>query len=656
LLRRSAQIAACACALLLGAPAAAPAQLPTHEVPIEETPPVTDAHVDPIDMSEGSPAPARPRIRAAALASGWCGSQTSQDRTASSLGTLPAVKVIYAFPTDRPNFANYDDFIQAEVKAAAERAGGVLGATKTIRFDLGTDCAANPLDYVDIQAVALPNNAQHYKNIADIFQRAAQIEADVKAALGPQQSLRQFAVYADGVRAGSGAEGVAGIGTRVVHDAPDPGNGNNSGGRFAILFGTATTPAGAFFGSDQQYPGEFLLHEVAHTLGAVQESSPHTTGGGHCLDENDVMCYDDDGPNNGLTFPCGAPFSSTNEAFDCGLDDYFSPSPADGSYLATHWNVQSSRFLCPLARCQTPGQPPVANLEGPAHGHVGSPFTLTGANSTDDDGIVAYHWNVDSDDRFEVATGATPTHTTQLDNVGFPSSVIVNYQLQLAVADTDGAYGEDILEFPVYPPIQIAGGVSKSKPRLGEKVTFDGRQSNDPAGDPLAFAWDFDADGTTDSSAGLAGYAYKVPGALNARLTVTDPHGNSATGTVLVTVTVPPGPASVKKLKAKPSAFSPEKSGPSALDAAATRGTTVTFSLNKPSKMKFTVERETRKGRKKIYRAVKGSFSRTGVFGSNRFRFTGRMKGKALAKGRYRLVGLPKVKKSKAARVAFQIK
>ena len=71
-----------------------------------------------------------------------------------------------------------------------------------------------------------------------------------------------------------------------------------------------------------------LMHEIGHTLGAVQDhGTPHTTLGGHCTDGEDVMCYDDDGANGGLytttTCPTSLYANPTYLPFDCGYDDYF---------------------------------------------------------------------------------------------------------------------------------------------------------------------------------------------------------------------------------------------------------------------------------------------------------------------------------------------
>lgn len=78
-----------------------------------------------------------------------------------------------------------------------------------------------------------------------------------------------------------------------------------------------------------------MLHELGHNLGAVQISAPHSSGAWHCNDGYDVMCYRDGGPKSGgyTTSACPA------MVWDCRKDDYFNANPANGSYLATHWNI-----------------------------------------------------------------------------------------------------------------------------------------------------------------------------------------------------------------------------------------------------------------------------------------------------------------------------
>jgi hypothetical protein len=72
-------------------------------------------------------------------------------------------------------------------------------------------------------------------------------------------------------------------------------------------------------------------------------------------------------------------------------------------------------------------------------------------------------------------------------------------------------------------------------------------------------------------------------------------------------------------------------------------GTRVTYGLSNPGTVTFTVQRRTvkkRKGKKKVvFKPVKGSFSASGAAGPGSFKFSGRLNGKALKPGRYRLVG-----------------
>ena len=62
-------------------------------------------------------------------------------------------------------------------------------------------------------------------------------------------------------------------------------------------------------------------HELMHTLGGGAAGRPHATSAGHCWDEPDNMCYDDDGdgPTTMVTVCAGR----NSALFDCNHDDYF---------------------------------------------------------------------------------------------------------------------------------------------------------------------------------------------------------------------------------------------------------------------------------------------------------------------------------------------
>lgn len=92
-----------------------------------------------------------------------------------------------------------------------------------------------------------------------------------------------------------------------------------------------------------------FLHEYAHTLGAVALDAPHSTGGWHCNDGPDVMCYADGGPTDRQRLRCpeerdqtrdlGAAVEQNHFFFDCNNDDYFHPLPPPGSWLEDHHNI-----------------------------------------------------------------------------------------------------------------------------------------------------------------------------------------------------------------------------------------------------------------------------------------------------------------------------
>ncbi len=67
-------------------------------------------------------------------------------------------------------------------------------------------------------------------------------------------------------------------------------------------------------------------------------------------------------------------------------------------------------------------------------------------------------------------------------------------------------------------------------------VAFSSAGTTDPDGDALTYAWDFDGNGTTDSTQADATHRYTAAGDYSATLKVTDDTGKTATGQVIVNV------------------------------------------------------------------------------------------------------------------------
>ncbi|HWI03652.1 MAG TPA: PKD domain-containing protein, partial [Acidimicrobiales bacterium] len=174
-------------------------------------------------------------------------------------------------------------------------------------------------------------------------------------------------------------------------------------------------------------------HELMHNLGGVQPDAPNATPGFHCRDENDEMCYDDDGSGPVvMQSVCGA---RDGRLFDCNHDDYFLAGvPAAGSYLSTHWNTYNSRFL---VRGPLSGEPPnVAPTvdAGPNRSiELGQQATLDGTVS--DDGkpagaAVSVSWAKSAGPGTVTFASANSVDTT----AGFSSAG--TYTLALTASDT----------------------------------------------------------------------------------------------------------------------------------------------------------------------------------------------------------------------------
>jgi len=134
-----------------------------------------------------------------------------------------------------------------------------------------------------------------------------------------------------------------GQGSLAVDDEPDPDTNANNGAypRYSMIrFNT---------GSAASSLARVFQHETGHNLGAVQNSAPHATGGFHCYETLDVMCYNDGGSyfsGGGELVPdCPDAMADGQYIFDCKGDDYYNIAPGHGTYLATHWNLADSHWL-----------------------------------------------------------------------------------------------------------------------------------------------------------------------------------------------------------------------------------------------------------------------------------------------------------------------
>jgi hypothetical protein len=174
-----------------------------------------------------------------------------------------------------------------------------------------------------------------------------------------------------------------------------------------------------------------------------------------------------------------------------------------------------------------------------------------------------------------------------------------------------------------------------------------------------------------DPSATRQAIPTAVPGTFTETRTATDKCGNTASASFTYTVTVDPLPAAVTGLAVRPKSFAAAATGAST--ARAKVGATISYTDSQPAKTTFTVQRPAR-GVRKGSRCVKpgkrkggkrctrytsvGSFTHADASGKNSFGFTGRVKGRKLRPGSYRLSSVargPNGKTGKSAAASFKI-
>lgn len=203
------------------------------------------------------------------------------------------------------------------------------GGNRTYRFQCDAD------GQVSIFHAVLPTS----NDVATI----GTITGDL-AKLGYKDPKVKYWVYYAVMPGPLAGTGVAGQGSACPDSRPIISNCSLGGTGYAVDY--AYNGTSGFFGRVN-----VLMHEGGHTLGAVQNNSPNTSGSAHCNDGWDIMCYQDGGPTacTGTDFQCGdtcVQYSSRDGRakfpYDCGQDDYFGIDPSTGNYLATNWNIAAA--------------------------------------------------------------------------------------------------------------------------------------------------------------------------------------------------------------------------------------------------------------------------------------------------------------------------
>jgi hypothetical protein len=198
----------------------------------------------------------------------------------------------------------------------------------------------------------------------------------------------------------------------------------------------------------------------------------------------------------------------------------------------------------------------------------------------------------------------------------------------------------------------------------GQDITFDATAGDADPGEKLTYQWAYD-DGTSAAGATVQ-HAFTSAGDHSATLTVSDPVGLTATAQITVTVTAVPvtvGSSTLPGLASQGPSLSGLKLEPTRFRAAGRTtlvnarrtsvGTWITYALSKPATVTFALERSA-PGRRVGARCRAatpadrrqagcvrwlpiGTMAPRSAVGMNRVRFSGRLRGRALDAGRYRM-------------------
>ncbi|GIJ50642.1 hypothetical protein Val02_75280 [Virgisporangium aliadipatigenens] len=220
------------------------------------------------------------------------------------------VQVLYVRDASTPSqFAKYVETFRtwaAGVDAIYNSSAQDTGGERHVRYVTTSDCK------VDVQEVAVPDGS-----MADFGK-----SADALKKLGYGRTDRTYMMFAD-------SKVYCGIG----YFAGDTRKGSVNRSNTGPWYGRSDTGC---------WGAHTAAHELGHNLGAVNNNSPNSSKAGHCNDEYDVMCYQENGQT--IVYKCNDR-NKFEQKLDCNHDDYYNTNPSAGSYLANNWNVADNEFL-----------------------------------------------------------------------------------------------------------------------------------------------------------------------------------------------------------------------------------------------------------------------------------------------------------------------
>jgi hypothetical protein len=167
-------------------------------------------------------------------------------------------------------------------------------------------------------------------------------------------------IFFDGDDPSGEAAGYGQMANDSIKSESDSANGSRARTSSAVLYKGAL---------GNYWADHTTLHELFHTMGAVNSRAPFGTDGNHCIDGLDVMCYEDGSiwylwppeyhysdtrcpSSSGYNTPIGVPL-------DCSYDSYFDAAEESGEWLNTHWNPGGAENPF-LVQAPTPRIPTVA--------------------------------------------------------------------------------------------------------------------------------------------------------------------------------------------------------------------------------------------------------------------------------------------------------